>query len=239
MDKVTAQVSDSVCYQGKWYALAARRGGPLFHPSQYDLRHYDMRVSKITTACWRGYVCSYEVDDDRLELVSVDLGLSDPPIELFGAPVSQGPFGSARYEPIRVPQPFDGGLLIASELLPDLYAHMGFHPAWKYKHVFELIFDDGHLTEARDRSLDAAARRAAEGVPLPRRPWWRRWRSDDPRRLGDQVDPSFDRDYWMPLPPHRSRDSLEGADDPASDPAAIEAAGCRDERGTPSDGQLF
>jgi hypothetical protein len=71
---------------------------------------------------------------------------------------------------------------------------MGSHPAWKYQHVFELIFADGHLTEARDRSLDAAARRAAEGA-LPRRPWWRRWGSDDPRRLGDRVDPSFDRDY--------------------------------------------
>lgn len=191
MGKVTAQVSDSVCYQGEWYALAGvrPRRGALFDPSQYDLR-----VRPITTACWRGYVCTYEVDDDRLELVSVDLGVSDPPTELFGAPVSQGSFGSARYEPIRVPQPFDGGLLIASEFLPDLYVHMGFHQAWKYRHVLELIFADGHLTEAHDRSLDAVARRAAEGV-LPRRPWWRRWGSDDPRRLGDRVDPSFDRDY--------------------------------------------
>jgi len=105
---VTAQISDSVCYKGDWYALAGirpRRGGPPFDPSLYDLR-----VRPITTACWRGYVCSYEVNDDRLELVSVDLGVSDPPAELFGAPVSQGAFGSARYEPIRVPQPFDGGL---------------------------------------------------------------------------------------------------------------------------------
>ena len=186
---MTAQISDSVCYKGDWYALAGirpRRGGPPFDPSLYDLR-----VRPITTACWRGYVCSYEVNDDRLELVSVDLGVSDPPAELFGAPVSQGAFGSARYEPIRVPQPFDGGLLIASEFLPDLYAHMGPHPAWKYKHVFELIFADGHLAEALDHSLDAVARRAAEGA-LPGRPWWRRRGSDDPRRLGD---PSFDRDY--------------------------------------------
>ncbi len=39
--------------------------------------------------------------------------------------------------------------------------------------------------------------------------------------------------------PAPSNSSTRGADDPASDPAAIEAAGCRDERGTPSDGQLF
>jgi hypothetical protein len=176
MDKVTAQVSDSVCYQGEWYALAGvqfRRGGPLFDPS-----HYGLRVTKITTACWRGYVCRYEVNDGRLELVSVDLGLDNPPAELFGALVSKGPFGSARYEPIRVPQPFDGAMLIASELLPDLYVHMGYHPAWKYNHVFALNFVSGHLNNAHDHSLDAAARRAAVS-------------------FGDQVDPCFDR-YYRP-----------------------------------------
>jgi hypothetical protein len=174
MVKVTAQVSDSVCYQGNWYALAGnapRRGGPLFHPS-----HYGLRVSKITTACHRGYVCRYEVNDGRLELVSVDLGLGNPPAELFGAPVSQGPFGSVRYEPIRVPQPFNGTMLIASEFLPAFYEHMGYHEAWKYQHVFALNFIDGHLHSAHDHSLDAAARRAAVS-------------------FGDRVDPCFDRHY--------------------------------------------
>jgi hypothetical protein len=164
MDKVTAQVSDSICYQGNWYRLAAtapRHGGPLFDPS-----HYGLRVSMITTACHCGYVCAYEVNDGLLWLVSVDLGLSDPPAELFGVPVSKGWAGSARYDPIRVPQPFDGEMLIASEFIPDLYEHMGYHPAWKYKNVFALNFVGGHLTGVRDCSRDAAARRAAESDGL-------------------------------------------------------------------------
>jgi hypothetical protein len=164
MEKVTAQASDSVRYQGNWYALAGtapRPGGPLFDPS-----HYGLRVERITTGCWRGYVARYEVNDGWLWLVSVDLGLSDPPAELFGAPLSQGPFGSARYEPIRVPQPFDGAMLIASEFIPELYEHMGYHPAWKYKQVFALNFVGGHLNSVSDYSRDAAARRAAESDGL-------------------------------------------------------------------------
>lgn len=197
MSDMTAQVNDSVCYQGKWYALAARRGGPLFNPAQYDLREYDLRRAGSVSACWRGYVCNYGVDDDRLELTSLDLfGLINPPAELYGTPVSEGAFGASRYQPIRAPMRFRGGLLIASELLPDLREHRGFQSAWKYEHVVELKFEDGRLTEARDRSLDAAARRAAEGVGvLPHRPWWRRLGSDNPRRLGDRVDPGFEREY--------------------------------------------
>ncbi len=32
------------------------------------------------------------------------------------------------------------------------YVHMGFHPAWKYKRVVELVFDAGVLKQEFDRS---------------------------------------------------------------------------------------
>jgi hypothetical protein len=96
---------------------------------------------------------------------------------------SRGAFGSVRYAPIRVPQAFHGGLLLASERLPNLQQRLGFHEAWEYQRVVELIFDGGHLTQARDRSPDAAARREAEGIPVPHRPWWQRRRWDVSRRV--------------------------------------------------------
>jgi hypothetical protein len=33
---------------------------------------------------------------------------------------------------------------------------MGFHPAWKYQQVHELVFERGLLSEARDATLEMA-----------------------------------------------------------------------------------
>ena len=42
-------------------------------------------------------------------------------------------------------------------VLTDLYVHMGFHPAWKFKKVYELLFQSGTLTHAHDRSAQMRA----------------------------------------------------------------------------------
>lgn len=41
--------------------------------------------------------------------------------------------------------PLSGGLLLGEGFIQELYVHMGFHPAWKYLHVIELIFEGGQL----------------------------------------------------------------------------------------------
>jgi hypothetical protein len=48
-------------------------------------------------------------------------------------------------------------MLIAADFIQELYVHMGFHPAWKYRSVFEMIFSEGHLTEWHDVSEQIAA----------------------------------------------------------------------------------
>src|SRR5262249_42871794 len=49
-----------------------------------------------------------------------------------------------------------GGLLLASDFIDDLYIHMRFHPAWKYREVHELIFESGDLVRETDRSAEIA-----------------------------------------------------------------------------------
>jgi len=44
---------------------------------------------------------------------------------------------------------FTGGILIGDGFIDDLYVHMGFHPAWKFENVVELIFDGGARSETR------------------------------------------------------------------------------------------
>jgi hypothetical protein len=56
------------------------------------------------------------------------------------------------YEGLNYHLEYSGGLLLADEFIESLYVHMGFHPAWKYKTVIELVFDAGVLKQEFDRS---------------------------------------------------------------------------------------
>ena len=47
---------------------------------------------------------------------------------------------------------YTGRVLLANEFIENLYEHMGFHPAWKYSTVIELVFDNGYLTAEYDCS---------------------------------------------------------------------------------------
>ena len=48
--------------------------------------------------------------------------------------------------------PFTGGLLLGDDFIQEMYVHMGFHPAYKFRVVHELVFDAGQLTGEYDRS---------------------------------------------------------------------------------------
>jgi hypothetical protein len=176
---MTAQIADSVVYQNRWYDLAGFNGLGLFDPVEEGLR-----VHAMSTGCWRGYICEFTVEDAGLFLTGLELGLTEPPGELFGARLRRGNWG-AEYSPIRVRQPYDGGLLLAAGFVESLYVHMGHHPAWKYANVLELIFDDGSLTAVHDRSELMAQRRAAQGTLSPK----------DLRDLDVWIDTTFDRTY--------------------------------------------
>lgn len=103
-----------------------------------------------------------------------------------------GPFSfSDNYHNIGLPLPFTGGLLLGEGFIRELYEHMGFHPAWKFRKVIELIFADGILTAAHDRSADMARIRevkAASGNPKPKR-------FNSPVDMVGWIEDCFDRRY--------------------------------------------
>ncbi len=71
---------------------------------------------------------------------------------------------SENYSNIGLPLPFTGGLLLGKGFIHKLYRHMGFHPAWKYEKVVELIFAKGVLTATHDRSAEMANVREANAA---------------------------------------------------------------------------
>ena len=71
------------------------------------------------------------------------------------------------YEDLALPVSFTGGLLLGADFIEEMYVHMGFHPAYKYRRVVELSFAEGRLAEARDVSEAMARfREDIEGRPM-------------------------------------------------------------------------
>jgi hypothetical protein len=156
---MTAQISDSVLYRDRRFSLSGVKGSGLFEPQAHGLMPMG-----FSTACWRGFVCTYAVADGALTLEELQLGMGAEEVEdvkagrgpeLFGQRpkyVAKAFVGPVVYSGLRGPVPFSGGLLLAEGFIRELYVHMGFHPAWKYREVHELIFEKGRLVEEMDCS---------------------------------------------------------------------------------------
>jgi hypothetical protein len=155
---MTAQFSDNVRYLDRDLALSGVKGSELFEPKRHGLE-----PQMQSTACWRGFVCTYAVSDGGLFLEELRIGLSPPEEQEVQAGRGKPLFGQTPryvdawdehivYERLHAPVAFSGGLLVAADFIRELYVHMGFHPAWKYREVHELLFEKGRLVEARDCS---------------------------------------------------------------------------------------
>ncbi len=167
---MTAQMDDGFLYRGLSYGIAGVNGTGLFDPAQHGLR-----PAMVMSACWRGYLCAYTLAGDRLRLTQLSVFLDGQDRQdaldgrgtlVFGEPPQpppprpgKRPGSCFRYPLADVAIPFTGGLLIARDFVKELYVHMGFHPAWKYRDIHELTFDAGRLTAAVDRSAAADERR--------------------------------------------------------------------------------
>lgn len=194
---MTAQVADTVELEGREYSIAGVRGGPLFDPGQHRIK-----PGVIGTACWRGYICSYLVDDGLLHLVKLVVGSGT---KVAGRTLdAEGRLLGGRLKPaeswtgwevtgIDLPVPLTGGLLLGRRFIQATYVHMGFHPAWKFAKVIELLADGGKVTATLDRSAEFAAirRRIQNGeVPHP----------DGRRGSKRWIDRSFTLDYDRSIP---------------------------------------
>jgi hypothetical protein len=156
---MTAQINDTFRYRGREYAVAGISEGELFDPALLDLK-----PAGACSACWRGYQAVFALAGSRLVLDALHVNLLKPG-EGFereegplingvkpGGPRRKHDWFNNRYEGLDYHLEHTGGLLLADGFIRELYVHMGFHPAWKYERVVELIFEGGALRREYDRS---------------------------------------------------------------------------------------
>ncbi len=129
---MTAQIAECLFYEGTAHAMYAT---PL---SSYLAEHADSpKFAQHCTALWRGYVGTWEIQNDRLYLIDLQGTLTDgTQVKLATIfPDEQGKiFASWFSGKIRIPQ---GALLD--------YIHMGFHSTYEMD-IF-LSFEQGLLVD--------------------------------------------------------------------------------------------
>jgi hypothetical protein len=192
---MTAQMSDSLTYQDRKCHIAGVNGDGLFRPEDYDLEPV-----ATCTACWRGFVCHYALKEKTLILDGLEISLAGggrgagpwQGPEINGVkPVGGGMFDNV-YNNLDLDLDFTGGMLLAEGFIWGLYVHMGFHPAWKYEEVIELIIDRGKLVEARN--VSARMRELRNKLKKAKKPL----RPDplgDPNEVTEWIKSTFRLDY--------------------------------------------
>lgn len=171
---MTAQIGDIYKYQKKEYTIVALSDANPFDPKDFGLEPH-----AISTACWRGYWCEYEIENDELLLKNQYLFNSDdkyPPIN--GVEVSppefeeykcnggkkvtmKAHFGHRVYRDINMPISYTGKILMGDGFMQEYYIHLGIQRSWAYKKLIELVFEEGILLECNDLSHIAKAQREA------------------------------------------------------------------------------
>jgi hypothetical protein len=156
---MTTQIPDEVRYQGAWYGITAVDGTGLFDPEDQGLT-----PEFLSTGCWRGFQCRYQIQDGQLILDEVHMGKpSGDQVagKLFGVKAERAGRkssfpGALRYRRLATLTPFTGRLLLGADYVWVGYLNMGFQPAWLYARVHEVAFEAGRLTSAQDRSAALA-----------------------------------------------------------------------------------
>lgn len=146
---MTAQIPDTLLLQDRKLSIVGVNGRGLFDPAGRGMQP----VPRLTS-CWRGYVCTYKTPYNKflLDKLELNLGSEGPVIDEVKPLFSRENTFDNTYSGLNLPVDFSGGILAASDFVQQLYVHMGFHPAWKYRNVFELVLSQGYVLETRDVS---------------------------------------------------------------------------------------
>lgn len=146
---MTMQVTDPFVWNDEeWFFLGAENVYSLFDPEQYGL--YPQMAS---TACYKGFIMKFRIDNQQLMLDELQIYCGDnpyPPVNGVDA-LPPDSMGLRLYKNINLFLPYSGVITIAKNLNERFFgrAFIGPHA---YKTVFELTFENGQLKGQKETS---------------------------------------------------------------------------------------
>ncbi len=154
---MTAQISDTYLYKEEKYNIVAFSEPLTFRPQDYGLV-----PQGLSTACYNGYWCEYEITDTGLFLKNLYINTEDdnyPPINgispFNGSRIEMkrlSIMGAHLYKEVNLPLSYTGRIVAGRDFLKKYYIHMGYQRAWSYGILLEFVFDEGRLIEIVDHS---------------------------------------------------------------------------------------
>lgn len=194
---MTAQIPNKLFYNGEQYSIIGGAGSIDFKPQDFGLS-----PSMVSTACWSGYWCDYEISDGWLFLKNLYIytdgdyppfnGVEVAEQEYTEATVIRGSetsvemvpkYSGARvYKDVKLLVDVEGTLTIGSGFNDRFYRHMGYQEAWTFDSVYDLRFERARLVEEVDRSAWAAAQRETRDLCDPY------YAAETANRLLDGID---------------------------------------------------
>lgn len=173
---MTGQIADRYYYNGEEYSFVAYQPKLNFTPQVFNLT-----PSSISTSCWRGFWCSFDISDSGLYLnelyIHTDndkypdiLNVKVADIEYVECMATRNdngkkvtsPFkyekyrGHRQYKSLMYPIFYSGSLVLGKGFLRNYYIHCGFQRFYTYKTLIELEFKNGKVINCIDRSAMAA-----------------------------------------------------------------------------------
>jgi len=175
---LTLQIPDGYEYSDKVLDLVSSTGrGYIFEPENYGFK-----PRSTCTASHRGFRSVFGLSQGHFSLIQLDISLfsveEDGWVPVKGMPLNgvEPIFGQSSslfnnmYRDVGISLDYSGTILIADDFVQELYVHMGFPMAWKYKKVIELTFGSGKLLQKTDRSDEMEKLRDKDektGNPFP------------------------------------------------------------------------
>ncbi|MCK4849186.1 MAG: hypothetical protein KAT16_09185 [Candidatus Heimdallarchaeota archaeon] len=182
---MTGQMSDTLRYQKEQFDITGVKGDGLFHPEDAGLISYS-----CSTACWNGYLTTYEIVNDELLLAELLINTKKvKDINGIQAEKLRDSSFTHQFSHLNLKIPFTGNLLIGNEFIQSMYVHMGFQRPITYRKLIELKIRNGNLLESADlsRRIEEIRESGKNYPPSPHSP------SDED--IGKWVEHSFSRDY--------------------------------------------
>ncbi len=151
---MTGQIADSFLYDGDVYSLIGYTEGEPFTPLDYNIE-----PKAPHTACWRGFVLYYRLDNNKLLLQDMQLNAEEG-LEINGVkPKKTEDSFNFHYQDINLKLDYTGKIKIAKDFIQEMYVHMGFQRSSAFRTVLEIEFKDGDLVAVNDLSEKMKKRR--------------------------------------------------------------------------------
>jgi hypothetical protein len=157
---LTVQTPDVVIYENHKYEVAGLKGKGLLTPTDLGIS-----PSMMATNCYRGYICQYEIIDQKLYLTGMKVRTADnqyPVVDEVSATLLFKIIG--KYQNLKIFCEFSGGLVLVRDALSRSRVVVPIPSS--FRTVIELILENGKMEQLIDHSEKMPdIRRQVDEVP--------------------------------------------------------------------------